>query len=74
LIQLSTAEELRGRMFGLLNTLVLGLTPLSMGLAGVAADLLDHRVPIIFMACGGALIVISIAIAANRAYRDFLAS
>jgi len=74
LIQLSTAEELRGRMFGLLNTLVLGLTPLSMGLAGVAADLLDHRVAVIFMVCGGALVVISIAIAANRAYRDFLAS
>jgi MFS family permease len=74
LIQLDTPEELRGRMFGLLQTLVGGLTPLSMGLTGVVADLLEQNVPLIFVSCGAVLVVISVTISADRDYRDFLAT
>jgi len=74
LIQLATPDGMRGRMFGLLQTLVGGLSPISMGITGVVADLLDQNVPLIYLVCGGVLVVISIAIAANRDYRKFLAA
>jgi MFS family permease len=73
LIQLGTPDEMRGRMFGLLQTVVGGLSPISMGLTGVVADLTGQNIPIIFIACGIILIVISLTIATNRDYRDFLA-
>jgi DHA3 family macrolide efflux protein-like MFS transporter len=72
LIQLDTADEMRGRMFGLLHTLVGGLTPISMGLAGVVTDLLDQNVSLVFVFCGAALIAVSLALAFNRSFRSFL--
>jgi DHA3 family macrolide efflux protein-like MFS transporter len=74
LIQLNTVEEYRGRMFGLLHTVVMGLSPISMGLAGFVADLLDRNVSLMFVACGVVLVVISVVMAANRDYREFLSS
>jgi MFS family permease len=73
LIQVATPDEMRGRMFGLLQTLSGGLTPISMGLAGIVADLTGKNIPMIFVACGVILIVISLTIAANREFREFLA-
>jgi len=74
LIQLNTREDFRGRMFGLLHTVVMGLSPIAMGLAGVVADLIDRNVSLMFVVCGIVLVVISVITAANRDYRDFLAS
>jgi len=74
IIQLGTADAMRGRMFGLLHTLVGGLTPISMGLTGVVADLLDQNVPLIFVACGVALIAVSIALSFNASFRRFLSA
>ena len=73
LIQIGTPDAMRGRLFGLFQTLVAGLTPISMGLTGVVADLTGQNIPLIYVVCGGVLVVISVAIAANRDYRRFLA-
>jgi len=73
LLQKGTPEELRGRVFGVLHTLVLGLAPLAMGLAGVAADALDQNVRLLFEVCGGVLLVTAGAAAASRELRAFLA-
>jgi MFS family permease len=74
IIQQGTADEMRGRMFGLLHTLVGGLTPISMGLTGVVADLIDQNVQAIFIACGVALIAVSIVMAFNRSFRVLLSA
>jgi len=71
-IQLDTADEMRGRMFGLLHTLVGGLTPISMGLTGVVTDLIDQNVQAVFIACGAALISVSFIISFSRSFREFL--
>ncbi len=74
ILQLEAPAEIRGRVFGLLNTLAMGLAPLSMGLAGIVADLFDHNIPLIFLACGVIMAVLSLAVAINRNFRAFLAS
>lgn len=74
IIQLNTADEMRGRMFGLLHTLVGGLTPISMGLTGVVADLIHQNVTLVFVACGIALIAVSIIISLNRSFRGLLSA
>ncbi len=71
-LQTSTPGEMRGRMFGLLMTLTSGLTPLSMGLAGVVADLLDQNIPLIYAICGVMTLIFAIATAFSRDLRTFL--
>jgi MFS transporter, DHA3 family, macrolide efflux protein len=72
LIQISTPEQMRGRMFGLLHTIVLGLSPFAMVLAGIIADAIDRDVTIMFIVCGVFLVLISLVIGFNRDYREFL--
>jgi MFS family permease len=72
LIQQSTPEEKRGRMFGLLNTLVMGLAPVSMGLTGVVADLIGHNVSVMFIICGAVLVAVSLTVSTSRDFREFL--
>jgi MFS family permease len=74
IIQLDTADEMRGRMFGLLHTLVGGLTPISMGLTGVVTDMVDQNVRAVFVACGLALILVSILISLSRNFRLLLSA
>ncbi|MEJ2445708.1 MAG: MFS transporter, partial [Exilibacterium sp.] len=51
-IQRSTPGEIRGRVFGLLTTATFALTPISMGLAGIVADLVNHDITLIYTGCG----------------------
>lgn len=74
LIQVTTPESLRGRMFGLLNTLVMGLSPISMGITGVVADLMNQDVALLFVICGAILVVLSLGVSFNSEFRRFLAS
>jgi MFS family permease len=72
LLQTRTPEELRGRVFGVLHALVMGLAPFAMGLSGVVADALDQNVRLVFVMCGAVLFVTAVVAVSSRALRDFL--
>jgi len=73
-IQVATPSELRGRVFGVNSTLTGGLMPLAMALAGVAADLLDHNIPLIYVCCGAVLLLIMTAASLSREFRRYVSS
>jgi MFS family permease len=73
ILQLTTPNEVRGRVFGLLSTISGSLAPIAMGLAGVVADLVNQNVTLIYLACGAAMTGLSVAVLLNREVRSFLA-
>ena len=73
ILQTSTPGDLRGRIFGLMNTLSMGLTPLSMGLSGIVADLTGQNIPVIYVACGLIILLLSSTVSTSREFRRFLA-
>lgn len=74
LLQITTPSEVRGRVFGLLAAISGALTPLAMGLGGVAADLTQQNIPLIYLICGLAAAALTTLIALNRDFRAYLAS
>jgi MFS family permease len=73
ILQVTTASEIRGRVFGLLGTLAMGLAPLSMGLTGVIADLLDQNIPLIYLCSGILTTLVTLTVGLDRHFREFLA-
>jgi DHA3 family macrolide efflux protein-like MFS transporter len=73
IIQLNTPTEIRGRVFGLLGTLSAGLTPISLGLAGVIADLLDRNIPLIYMASGLCILLLMPPLIINKSFHNLMA-
>lgn len=73
ILQVASPSEIRGRVFGLLTTLSMGLAPISMGLSGIVADLLDHNIPMIFLGCGLLMALLTLFVSLNRHFRQFLA-
>lgn len=73
ILQITTPTQMRGRVFGLLGTISAGLMPISMGLTGVVADLVNQNVPLVYVACGGISAILSIVLALSREFRLFLA-
>ena len=74
ILQLTTPSEIRGRVFGLLETMAAGLMPIGMGLGGIVIDLVDHKVASIFLVLGIVMSAITLLFACDRHFRDFLAS
>lgn len=74
ILQLTTPSEIRGRVFGLLQTLAAGLMPIGMGLGGLVIDLIDQRVAGIFLVLGIGMSVITLAFSFDSHLRAFLAS
>jgi DHA3 family macrolide efflux protein-like MFS transporter len=72
ILQITTPSGIRGRVFGLLSTLANGLSPIAMALSGVIADLVNQNVPVIYVTCGAITATLSIPLALNREFRDFL--
>lgn len=72
MVQSVVPHHLRGRAFGLLGTITSGLTPIAIGLGGVATDLLDQRVPLVYFACGICLLVVSAFVVSNVSFLRFL--
>jgi len=73
ILQLTTPSEIRGRVFGLLGTIIGAITPIAMGLSGVVADLVNQNIPVIYMFCGLLMALFSTIVAFSKKYRDYLA-
>lgn len=71
--QLSTPGRLRGRVFGLMETLALSMAPLAAGLTGIVADLLDQDIPLIYTAAGIALAGVALVLVLSPSVREYLA-
>lgn len=74
LVQQSTPQEMRGRVFGLLATISGAVTPIAMGLSGIVADLTGKNIALIYGVCALALMVLAVLIGANKEIRRFLAA
>jgi MFS transporter, DHA3 family, macrolide efflux protein len=73
-IQGTTPSAVRGRVMGILGTLVLGLMPIAQGLSGFLIDALDKRVVAIYSGVGLAMVLFIGLAWFTRAYREFLAT
>ena len=73
LLQITTPSKIRGRVFGLLTTLVGSLAPLGMGLAGIVADLANHNIPLIYLSSSGIMVFLSSVTTMRKSVRQFLA-
>ncbi len=72
ILQTRTPSELRGRVFGFLNTLTGSIAPVGMGLGGVIADISGRNIPLIYVICGGAMALLSILVSFSRDFREFV--
>ena len=72
-LQVNTGQEMRGRVFGNLNTLTAGIMPISFGLSGILIDAIDKHVGIIFKACGIITLLVTLLIAFNQDIYVFFA-
>ena len=63
---------MRGRVFGLLNTLSAGLTPVSMLLSGAISDLINDNVILIYGFNSVLLIATSLWLITNPKVKGFL--
>ena len=72
ILQITTPSEIRGRVFGLLGTLSMGLMPIGLGLAGVVADWTNHNIPLIFAFCGVVIVLAAVIFSSQREFRSFL--
>jgi hypothetical protein len=70
-IQGTTPSEIRGRVLGILGTLVLGLMPIAQGLSGLLIDVLDKQVAVIYSAVGLACVLLISLALSTRAFREF---
>mgnify|MGYP000597255490 CR=1 FL=1 len=74
LVQLHTPEDLRGRVMGVAGMISGLITPLAMGIAGIVADFVNQNIPLIYQCSGGFLAILSITMAFNKRFREFLAT
>lgn len=70
-LQTSVPSHLRGRVFALLRTIAMGLTPMAMGLSGIVADAMGGNIPRLYLMCGLCLLVVSTVVSAQRPFRAY---
>ncbi len=74
MIQMSTPDEVRGRVMSVLFTMSAGLMPVGMALGGVVGDLTGKNIPLIYGVCAVIALVVTVIISTGRDLRDFLAN
>lgn len=73
ILQISTPTDIRGRVFGFLNTVSASAAPIGMGLGGIIFDQTGQSIPLIYGSCSVIMALLSIVVAMNRPFRDLLA-
>ncbi len=73
LLQLSTPQELRGRVMGLVMALASAATPLGLAVGGVLGDLTGKAIPAIYVGVGAAAAATAAGAFLVPAFREFLA-
>jgi DHA3 family macrolide efflux protein-like MFS transporter len=71
MIQMSTPDEVRGRVMGVVITLSSSLMPLGMAVGGVVGDLTGKNIPLVYAVCGGAALLATL-LGTRRNLREFL--
>ena len=71
-IQLTTPSEIRGRVLGLLNTVMAAVSPIAMGLTGVITDFLDQDITLILLFCGLCISLVSLYLLFSTGVRALL--
>lgn len=71
-LQITTPVDLRGRVFGLITTFTNALTPIAIGLAGFAAELVNKNVIYIYYPLSILLIIIAVIVTFNGNFKKYL--
>ena len=74
ILQVTTPSQMRGRVFGFLNTLSQALSPIAMGLSGLVADWTCQNIPLIYVICGGISLLVAIRLSMKEEFHEFLTS
>lgn len=74
LLQGTTPSKMRGRVMGVLGTVVLGLIPVSQGLSGLLIDAVDQQVPLVYQVVGGLFASLVLMASMATSFRAFLAT
>ncbi len=72
IIQVATPSEMRGRVFGLLETISRCLNPLAIAITGILADLIERNIPLVYGTCGALLLLVTLGLLSSRELRTFL--
>jgi MFS family permease len=72
IIQTSVTSELRGRVMGLVMTIANAASPLGMLAGGIAADLTDKNIPLLYAFCGGSIVVAVLLLGTRRPVMEYL--
>jgi len=73
-MQGTTPSEIRGRVMGVMGTLVLGLIPFSQALSGLLIDAVNQQAPVIYIAVGGLFVALVMVAYCDREFRSYLAT
>jgi len=73
IFQTTTSSEMRGRVMGVMMTIVMAASPLGMVAGGIAGDLTGKNVPLIYAVCGLAIAGVVATIGTRRSVIEYLA-
>lgn len=74
IFQTTTESKLRGRVMGLLMTISNAASPLGMLASGLAGDLTGKNIPLIYIVCGGMILLTVLLVGARPSVTGFLGS
>jgi len=72
ILQITTPEDIRGRVFGLMGTLSGIMYPIGLGLTGFVLDAINHDVRIIYGVSGSVTLILSMLLGLSRSFRNFI--
>jgi MFS family permease len=74
IFQTTSSSDLRGRVMGLVMTIANAASPLGMVVGGIAGDLTNKNIPLIYGVCGAAIVVSVLLLGTRRSVQDYLAT